>query len=164
MSMMAGEVTVLIVMVTSRPDPPSSRVDYLVRNDSAAPVWLVDDGWLIWRRNGTRIELSFARGRMRPGAQVYGYFPPAVASLPPATHLARGVDLSWPLELDRLWNAERFAAPPPGDYQLTIRIGYGDTPAPDAPSVGEGVELSMLRWQREAVSGPTTITVPRYGS
>ena len=99
---------------------------------------------------------------MRPGAQVYGYFPPSVVRLDPNNSVSRKVRLAWPHPLDQLWNAERWAAPGPGEYQVSVQIGYGLTPEPGPPDVGEGVEDPVLRWQREEVSPAVQMEVPPY--
>ena len=159
---MVGEVTVIIVKVSSQVEPPASWLEYEVWNEAHVPIWLVDDDWLIWRQTATRIELSYIRGRLRPGAQVFGYFPPSVIKVEPGDHVSKVIQLSWPYTLDQLWNTERFAAPPPGEYQVSVRVGYGLTDEPDAPNAGEGVEASVLRWQREAVSQAVQMEVPPY--
>jgi hypothetical protein len=145
---------------SSQGDPPVTDLEYEVRNEGQTPVWLVEDGWLIWRQKGQEIELSYARGRMSPGAQVFGYFPPSVAKLDTGAHVTRTIHLTWPHSLDRLWNAESEAAPPPGHYHVSVRIGYGVTPAADAPDLRDGVEGPVLRWQREAVSDAVPMNVP----
>lgn len=159
---MAGNVSVVISEVSSQTIPPTSRIKYEVRNDTSAPIWLVSDGWLIWHRVEAQIELSYARGRMRPGSQVFGYFVPTLTKIEATYSLSLSVDLVWPQPLDRLWNAEDYAAPPPGDYLVSVRIGYGLTLDIDAPGIGESVEAPVLRWQREAVSPAVPMTIPPY--
>jgi hypothetical protein len=159
---MAETVTVEIVSISSQMNPPASRLEYEVRNYTSAPIWLVDDGWLIWRQAGKEIELCYARGKMRPGAQVFGYFPPSVVKTEPGGSISRVVHLTWPHPLDRLWNAEPNAAPPPGEHQVSVRIGYGVTADPDAPGLSEGVEAPVFRWQREAASTAVPMQVPPY--
>lgn len=159
---MNAPVKVMVRRVTSGAAPPSTQIDFDVRNDSAVPVWLVDDGWLIWSQSGNRVELSLARGEMRKGSAVYGYFPPAVARVDPGKSVSRTIRLTWPLRLDRLWNTSPQAAPAPGTYEVSVRVGFGLSTAPDAPGVGESVEAPVLRWQHQAVSDPVAMTVPRY--
>jgi hypothetical protein len=152
-------VTILIKKISSSADPWGCDLEYEVRNDSQAPIWLVNDGWLIWQQTGPVIELSYARGKMRAGSQVLGYFPPAVLQVDSGRQVTKAVTLRWPQSLDRLWNQEVSAAPGRGEYQLSVRVGYGTVPAPDPPSVGEGVEAPVLRWQHEAVSEAAQMVV-----
>jgi hypothetical protein len=158
----AESVSVTIVAVVTEVRPPATTVRYQVRNHADATMWLVDDQWLTWLQRGRRIELSFNRVRMRPGAHVFGYFPPSVTGLPGGGLVVRSVRLTWPQPLAPLWNTEARAAPPPGEYEVSVRIGYGSTPEPDAPQLGESVEDPVLRWQREALSPPATLQVPPY--
>ncbi len=159
---MSGSLVVDITSVASTAQPPATTVEYAVRNASGRPAWMVDDGWLIFRQDGNSIELSFARGRLQAGAQVFGYFPPAVARLDPGEVAERRFTLSWPLALDRLWNADRIAAPRPGEYRLSVCAGYGTTPQADDPEAGEGVDGGIQRWQRLALSAPVTVRIPAY--
>jgi hypothetical protein len=154
-------VRIDVVEVASASDPRATNVRYVVRNQSDKSVWVVDDGWVTWRQDGDQIELSYARVPMQPGVQPFGYFDPAVVEVAPGDELERTVTLTWPQPLSRLWNAEAEADPPPGEYDLTVRIGYGVTPKPAPPqTLGEGVEAPVLAWQREAVSEPARLTVP----
>ena len=159
---MPGSVVVDISSVTSAVHPPATEIVYAVRNAGARPVWLVDDGWLVFRQEGDRIELSFARGRLRTGVQVYGYFAPTVVRLDPGEIADRRFTLTWPLALNRMWNAERTASPTPGEYRLSVRVGYGTTPQAGPPELGEGVDGGIHRWQRSAVSAPVTVRIPAY--
>ncbi len=161
-TLIMSAVVVTILNAATQLAPPSSRVEYEVHNGGEAPIWLVDDDWLIWNRQGKEIELSFKRGTMRVGAQVYGYFPPAVFQLRPGQTTARVFELQWPQRLDRLWNSELWAAPPAGRYKLSVSVGYGVTPAPGTPALGQGVEAVVLNWQRVAVSEPVPIQVPPH--
>jgi hypothetical protein len=145
------------VEIVAAPEP---ELRYVVRNAGDGPVWVVDDGWLVWRRDGRRIELGFQRAPLRQGAEPFGYFDPRVAELAPGAELTRTVAIGWPQPLDRLWNEEREAAPEPGAYELAVRIGYGESPKPPPVTrVGEAVDAPVLAWQREAVSDPVTLTV-----
>jgi hypothetical protein len=153
-------VTVEIVGAERRDEPPGARVTYAVRNTSDDVVWLVDDGWLVWRQEGTRIELGYQRAPMQAGVQPFGYFGPEVVALQPGSAVERTVELSWPQPLDGLWNAQEEAAPPPGDYELAVRVGYGESPTPPPPRRGgAAVEEPVLAWQREAVSPPVPLAV-----
>jgi hypothetical protein len=134
----------------------------MVRNDTDSPIWLVSDDWLIWHQSGVNIELSYARGKLRKGAQVFGYFPPAVVRIGPAQEVSQQMTLVWPQPLDQLWNSHSVAAPAPGTRQVAVRIGYGLAPEPESPQLGEGVEEPVLRWQKEAVSAPMPLTIPPY--
>ena len=159
---MIGTVTVVIVNVASQIEPPSTHLEFEVQNHSDAPIWLVDDGWLIWRQTGKEIELSYARGVMQPGTQVFGYFSPSVVKIDPGNRILHVVHLTWPQPLDRLWNAEPYATPTPGEYRVSVHVGYGVAPEPDLPSAGEGVESPIFRWQREASSESVSMQVPPY--
>jgi hypothetical protein len=159
---MGGTVEVKILNVSSREAPPSTRLEYEVRNSGDAPVWLVDDGWLIWNQDGERVELSFKRGKMRAGSQVFGYFPPATVVLNPGDSVSRPVELKWPQPLDRLWNGEELASPAPGRYQVSVRVGYGLTAEAEPARLGEGVEATVFRWQKEASSPAEPLVVPAY--
>lgn len=156
-------LTVEIVDVASSAEPPGAELRYLIRNDSDATAWVVDDGWLAWRRDGRRIELCYARVPMRPGVEPFGYFDPEVVAIAPGGTLERTVTLSWPQPLSGMWNTDRVAAPPPGEYEVTVRIGYAATPKPEpAQTLDEGVEAPVLAWQREAVSEPATLVVTAW--
>jgi hypothetical protein len=159
---MGDTVEVKILKVSSQETPPSTHVEYQVSNHGDAPVWLVDDGWLIWNQDGERIELSFKRGKMRAGSQAFGYWPPATVMLNPGDQVSRPVELKWPQPLTRLWNDAELASPPPGRYQLSVRVGYGLTAEAEPPLLGEGVEATVFRWQREASSPAAPMTVPAY--
>lgn len=159
---MAEIISVKITRVTSCQDPPSTTLEFVVRNEGSVPIWLVNDQWLIWQQNGKRIELSFHRGKMRSGAQVFGYFPPELIMIRPEDSITQTVELNWPQPLDSLWNKEPQAAPPPGLYQASVRVGYGLSAEPDVPELGESVEAGVLRWQKVAVSPTVSMEVPSY--
>lgn len=159
---MGDAVEVKILEVSSREAPPSTLLEYRVSNKGDAAVWLVSDGWLIWKQEGDRIELSFKRGKMRAGSEVFGYFPPATVMLNPGDEVSRTVELKWPQRLSRLWNDEELAAPAPGPYQVCVRVGYGLTAEAESPELGEGVEATVFRWQKEASSPAAALTVPAY--
>jgi hypothetical protein len=159
---MAQTIIVTIIELTTLDAPPSTVLEYEVRNEGDSAVWVVDDGWMIWGRHGREIELSFARGRMRAGSQPFGYFDPEVIELGASERMVRSAHLTWPQPLDRLWNDEPVAAPAPGEYEVSVRVGFGETPKPAPPHLGEGVEAPVLRWQREAVSAPVRMRVPAY--
>jgi hypothetical protein len=156
-------VTVSIKELASSVDPPGCDLEYEVSNESHEPIWLVVDDWLIWKQRDRQIELSYARGKMSPGSRVFGYFPPAVLKVEPGRRVTRTVMLRWPQPLDRLWNVAPTAAPAPGEYRVSVRVGYGTVPAPELATVGEGVEVPVLRWQHEAVSNPVEMVVPDIG-
>jgi hypothetical protein len=152
-------VTVDIVDIASRSEPPGADVRYVVRNDGPEPVWVVDDGFLVWRQGDHRIELSFARAPMQPGVEPFGYFSPQVVPLGPGEHLERTASLTWPQRLSGIWNEADEAAPAPGEYEVAIRVGYGESPEPGEPELGRSVEEPVLAWQREAVSAPARLVV-----
>ncbi len=157
-----AQVSVSIVEAVVDASTPSWRLTYEVRNSTGSPVWLVDDGALALRHVGRQIELSYAREAMQPGAKVFGYFAPAVVAIAGHDALRRSVMLRWPCRLSDLWNPQREAALSPGDYAVTVRVGFGTTDAPAPPRVGQEVEEPVLAWQTTAVSKPMTITLPPY--
>ena len=149
---MKEPVTVEITAVSDQ--GVSTTLTYAATNHSAAPIWLVNDDWFVWKQKNSDVEVSFARGRMRKGTQVFGYFPPQTIEIPPGGRMERQFTLHWPQRLSRIWNAAEAAERPPGKFRLSVRVGYGFTPEPEPPKLGEGVEAPVLRWQREAVSPP----------
>ncbi len=50
----------------------------------------------------------------------------------------------------------------PGEYEVSIRIGYAATAAPEPPKVGESVEAPVMRWQQTTVSPPVRMAIPPY--
>jgi hypothetical protein len=152
-------VSVDVTDVASRADPRGAELRYVVRNHSPAAIWVVDDGFLVWREDGRSIELSYARAPMKPGVEPFGYFNPQVVAVAPGEELERAVSLDWPQSLSGLWNAADKAAPEPGEYELTVRIGYGESPEPEPPQLGGELEAPVLAWQREAVSAPARLVV-----
>ena len=160
----AGKVVVSIVTAIVQVSPPAWRLEYDVRNAGGAVIWLVIDDSLMFRQVGRHIELSYARAKMQPGAQVFGYFDPEVVAIPPGGSVRRSVAISWPCRLSEIWNDQREATPPPGEYEVSVRVGVASTAAPKSPTVGEGVEAHVLRWQEEAVSPPVRIAIPPYPS
>lgn len=159
---LAGKVMVSIVSAIVQVNPPAWRLEYNVRNLSGAVIWLVVDESLKFRRDEAHIELSYARGKMQPGVQVFGYFNPNVVDIPPDGSLLRSVEITWPCRLSDIWNVEREATPPPGKYEVSVRVGFALTATPKPTKVGEDVETSVLRWQKETVSPPVRIAVPPY--
>jgi hypothetical protein len=145
-----------------RLSPPSWHLEYDVRNAGHAVLWLVVEESLVLERVDAKIELSYARGEMRPGVQVFGYFDPKVEMVLPGASLRRSVEIRWPCPLSDIWNSEREAAPPPGDYEVSIKIGFAPTAEPETPGVGESIEAPVLRWQRTTISAPIRLAVPPY--
>ncbi|TAK09724.1 MAG: hypothetical protein EPO39_01755 [Candidatus Manganitrophaceae bacterium] len=152
---MEEPVTVEITDVSDR--GTSTTITYAVTNRSDAPVWLVNDDWFVWRQKDSDVEISFARGPMRKGTQVFGYFPPQTVEIPPGGRIEKQFTLHWPQRLSRIWNEAEAAERPPGRFRLSVRVGYGLTPEPEPPKRGEGVEEPVLRWQKEAASPPVEI-------
>lgn len=150
----------VVVAAAGATAEPGLEVTYEVHNGGEDPVWVVDEDDLVWSREGDRIELSYARAPMDGGAEPFGYFEPAVTEVGAGESIRRTVQLSWPLELNPLWNDHFEVDPPPGSYDLRVRIGYGNTPEPESPDLDEEVEEPVLRWQHEAVSDPVGIRVP----
>lgn len=159
---MNENVTVKIVSISNSKDFPITYLTYVVQNRTHKSIWLVDDDWLIWQHSGQHIKLSYARGRMQPGAEVFGYFPPSVIEIQSDKQVTKLVQLEWPYSLDPLWNSERWAAPLPGEYQVSVQIGYGLTSEPYAPNLEEGVEFPVLRWQKQVISEAVLMSVPNY--
>src|SRR4030095_1390365 len=158
----AEKVLASIVSAIVNVSPPAWHLEYDVRNLGRGVVWLVVDESLVLRHDDTHSELSYARGKMQPGVQVFGYFEPKVVKLPPGGSLRQSVEIPWPCSLSVIWNAEREATPPPGEYEVSVRVGFALTAAPQPPKVGEGVEAPVLRWQKETVSPPVRISIPPY--
>jgi hypothetical protein len=138
------------------------NLEYDVHNLGQKAIWLVIDESLVFRHDATHIELSYARGKMQPGVDVFGYFDPKVVKIAPGGSLRQSIEVTWPCILSDIWNAERVATPPPGEYEVSVRIGYASTATPRPPRVGESVETPVLRWQKEAVSPPVQIVIPPY--
>jgi hypothetical protein len=159
---MVGTVLVSIVSAMARASSSAWDIEYEVRNEGQALIWLVVDESVVFRLDNGRIELSYARGQMQSGAHVFGYFDPKVVEIPPGGSLRRSVEITWPYRLSDLWNSEREAAPAPGEYEISIRVGYAATAAPESPKVGESVEATVMRWQRTTVSPPAQIAIPPY--
>lgn len=154
------QVSVSIVTATVTKRPRGWQIEYAVRNDGAQEVWLVVDERVVFRQHDHHIELSYARARMQPGVQVFGYFNPETIALPPGKSVPQSVDITWPLTLSDIWNASREAAPSAGVYDVTVRVGFGFTSEPESPKLGENVEDPVLRWQNEVVSYPVKLEIP----
>lgn len=152
---MEEKVTVEITGVSDQ--RTSTAITYRVMNRAIVPIWLVDDDWFVWSRKNSDVEISFARGRLQKGVQVFGYFPPTVVKIRPGRCRQKSFTLKWPQRLSRIWNSAATAERPPGKFLLSVRIGYGLTPEPEPPTSGEGVEEPVLRWQKEAMSPPVEI-------
>lgn len=161
---LAENVSVSIVSAIVQTSPPAWHLEYEVHNLGSAVIWLVVDESLVLLHDESHIELSYARGKMQPGVQVFGYFNPAAVKVPPGESLRQSVEITWPCRLSDIWNAKREAAPTPGDYDVSVRIGFALTPAPNPPEAGEDVETPVLRWQKEALSPTMRIAVPPYAS
>ncbi|SRR5216683_373165 len=159
---MLGTVLVSIVSALVRVSPSAWHLKYDVRNTGQVVIWLVVDESLVLRRDNANIELSYAREKMKPGVQVFGYFDPKVVKIPPGGSLRRLVEITWPCRLSDIWNDEREAMPPPGVYKVSVRIGFASTAAPKAPKVGEGVEAPVMAWQKTTVSPAVQIAIPPY--
>ena len=158
----AGEVLVVIVSATAQLNPPAWNLEYDVRNTGKIQIWLVVEESLRLQQDETHIELSYARGKMRPGTKVFGYFIPKVAGLLPGESLRQSIKVSWPCRLSDIWNAEREVALPIGEYDVSVRVGFGRTAEPESPKVAEEIEASVLRWQKEAVSQSVRIRIPPH--
>ena len=155
-------VDVLIAHAIAQARPSAWHIDYEVRNAGPATVWLVDGERLVLGLAPGQIELSYARAALQPGVQVFGYFNPACVPLTPGAQLSRQAVVEWPCSLSLLWNASGVAAPLPGDYMVSVRVGFGDTAAPDALQDGDSVEAAVLRWQRTAASTPVPLAIAQY--
>src|SRR5260370_25252719 len=86
---MLGTVLVSIVSALVRVSPSAWHLKYDVRNTGQVVIWLVVDESLVLRRDNAKIELSYAREKMKPGVQVFGYFDPKVVKIPPGGSLRR---------------------------------------------------------------------------
>lgn len=158
----APAVEVEIVQAAAQARPSAWQLAFTVRNPGAASAWIVAQESLALHQAPDRIELSYARSPMRPGVQVFGYFPPAAVELTAGASLRRQVDVHWPCVLSDIWNAARLASPAPGWYQVAVRIGYADTPTPPPAQPGEDIAAPVWRWQHEAVSAPVRLQVFAY--
>lgn len=161
---LTGKVLVSIVSAIVQVSPPEWHIEYELHNLREAAIWLVVDDNLVLRHDSTHIELSFARGKMQPGVHVFGYFNPSVVMIPPGGKVSRTVEINWPCRLSDIWNAEREASPLPGEYEVSLRVGFALTEAPKPPEGGEDVETPVLRWQEEVVSAPVHMVIPTYMS
>lgn len=159
---MAGKVMVSIVSAIAQTSPSAWHLEYELQNLEPATIWMLVDESLTLQRDDAHIELSYARGKMQPGLHLFGYFDPAVVTIPPGGRLRRSVKISWPCALSDIWNAEREAAPPVGEYEVSVRVGFASTALPQPPNLGEDVEAPVLRWQKEAVSAPVRLAIPPY--
>mgnify|MGYP003585310988 FL=1 len=152
-------VHVRIVQARAQAAPSAWHIAYEVCNTGVATVWLVDQEHLTLHMAPGHIELSYARSPLRSGVQVFGYFAPQVTPLDAGTCVQREATVEWPCTLSTLWNASSLADPPPGRYTVTVRIGFGATPAPGASQVGDAVDAAVLRWQHAAVSGSVMLGI-----
>jgi hypothetical protein len=157
----ADRVRVVIVGLDEAHDRVATILTYEVVNGLAGPIWLVADDWIVWRQEGEDIEIGLARVPLRPGVQVFGYFPPTVVEVAAGRSLPRALLLGWPLSLSGIWNATRRVERPHRPCRIRVRVGYGVRPAPEDPAPGEPVDAPVFRWQREAVSQPVEYTFDR---
>lgn len=157
-----GQVSVSIDRASAQAEPSGWHLDYSVSNAGETPVWLIVDDSLAYQCHGHVMELSHARARLQPGIHSYGYFNPQVSPLPPGGKLPRSLQINWPCRLSDLWNFSREATPQPGDYDVSVRIGYGLTAVPNLPLDGDSVEAPVLRWQQTAVSPSVRLSVYPY--
>ena len=157
-----GKVLVSIVSAIVQMGGPAWHLTYEVRNLSEAVIWLVVGESLVFRRDYAHIELSYAREKMQPDVHVFGYFNPDVVKIQPSGSLRQSVEITWPCHLSDIWNAEREATPPPGEYDVSVRVGFALTDTPKLPKVGENIETPVLRWQKVTVSPPVRIAIPPY--
>lgn len=162
--MMASSVSIILLGASTKTDPPATQLSYKISNSGDYPIWLVDDNWLVWKQHGKQIELSYAREKMQPGVQVFGYFKPKVKKVAPGKSVIKKIELKWPVSLDQIWNASNYASPKPGRYSVSIKVGYGLTPEPEPVAEGENVETPVLRWQMTIVSEVAMMDVPNYNN
>lgn len=133
------------------------RLTYEVHNGAASTIWLIDDGELVFDRQADRIDLSYAREKLRPDTSVFGYFVPRTKGIAAGAVERKTVELRWPLRLNDLWNADFKVDLPAGRYQTTVAVGIAATPAPRSPRLGEAVETPVLEWQRKIKSAARTV-------
>lgn len=157
-------IQVHITQAQSQDCPSAWQIDYEACNTGVDMLWLVDEPALTLHSAPGRIELSCARAPLQPGVQPFGYFPPHCVTLAGGDCLQRRLHIAWPARLSTLWNPAREAAPAPGSYAVTVRVGYAETPEPDAPHLGEDVQDPVLRWQRTALSAPVTLVIAPYAA
>lgn len=159
---MVSTVSVDVLSISTTTEPPMTQLSYKVLNSGKNPIWLVDDNWLVWRQKDNRIELSFARERMQPGVEAFGYFKPQVIKIESGNFVIKDIELDWPLTLDRIWNSRGYVTPEPGEFVVSIKVGYGLTRESDSLSEKGSVEEPILQWQSTAVSEGTMMVVPKY--
>jgi hypothetical protein len=157
--------TVTRVEHSVRNEKPFTQIDYRVVNTGDKPVWMVDDGWLTWQQQDKLITLSLKRERMQQDAEAFGYFAPKLAEIPPGGLVERSIELSWPVSLSRLWNKSDKAAPPPGEYELELLVGYGVNKSilksKPVQSIREE-ENRIMKWQNMVYSNKVILTIPVY--
>ena len=158
----SGKVLVSILSTSVQIDPPMWYIEYEVKYPGATPVWLVVDEGLEFRRDDRQIELSYARGKMQPNVHVFGYFNPEVEKVLPGARSRQTIEIAWPCPLSDIWNTKREATPLPGEYEVSVRVGYAGTAKPLSAEVGESIEAPVLRWQKVAASPPVRIVIPPY--
>jgi hypothetical protein len=140
-------------------DPSRWHLEYSVHNSGETLLWLVVDENPAYQCNGYEMELGHARTHLQSVVRVYGYFTPKVVLLPSSQSWQRSLQITWPCQLSDLWSATREAAPTPGDYTVSVRVGYGLTAAPKGSREAESVEAPVLRWQQTVASPPVRMSV-----
>jgi hypothetical protein len=148
------------VTVTER--PPTWLVEYQVQNASKKVLWLIVEESLTYRLVGRHLELSYARSKMQPGTQPFGYFDPQTTSILPGRIITKRFEIAWPLRLSNLWNADSYAAPLPGAYKFSLKLGVATEERPDSGDDDINVEDCVLLWQKTVSSPEVETSVPNY--
>jgi len=156
----SGQVSVAIVEHEVARNPLHWLITYEAANDGDCDAWLIDDDFLVLRRDGDRIAISYAREPMQPGVHVFGYFAPRVVRMRPGRREQRSVEISWPCRLSDIWNPQREVSIPPGEYRLSVTIGWAPSEEPDSPGLRDSAESAVLKWQRKAESEAVTMVQP----
>ena len=159
-----SSVRITVEKVAVSTSPPGNEVTFKVVNNSDQPIWLVDDDWFIWNSSGEITEISYARGKMVSGVEVFGYFDPKVKKIHPSETISRKQHFEWPVRLNGIWNQKEWASPPSGKVKVRLRVGFGYNP--NIPSQGtkdlKDIEESVLSWQEEATSEAFEMEIPEY--
>jgi hypothetical protein len=154
-----ASVHVEIVHTATDSARATSSIDYRVRNLASRRIWVVSDPWFVWQQKTDTVTISFARAPMVAGVEVFGYFDPDVVPLDPDASIDKRLEISWPLQLNTIWNREPSVWPAAGRYRVRVEIGFGFTPHPTG-SDGEDVEDAVLDWQHRALSDAGELEVP----
>ena len=132
-------------------NPPAWTLHYEVSNTMQSAVWLVIDESVKVIEDGSRIELLLRPGKVAAVRMYSSYFDRRSFQSNREEGSRDESEISWPATLNDLWNAEREAAPEPGMYEVSVRVGYG-TAAEPGPFQEETMSLKAPccagKWKR----------------